>query len=152
MAICSDCNGRTTVGRTKRPCPGCTSGSTKTTHRWDTAVHEAGHVATARALGATNLHARVYDRPRNGANGRFWGRFNGSKQDEAVILLAGAAAAQAATGRPHSGGPDEKQARKLLRKSGTSVKQARAEADRLVRENRTAIDRAARRLHKRGRI
>lgn len=113
-----------------------------------TAAHEAGHVEVARALGATNLAAQV---GRDG-RGSFSGRFSGSRRDEAVILLAGAAAAERATGEPHGGREDYRQAARLLRGSGTSVEKARREADRLVAKNGRAIDATAGRLRRRGRI
>lgn len=145
MAVCSDCNATGRKGW--RDCPGC--GGTGDGERWGVAAHEAGHVEVARALGATRLHARV---DAAGGRGRFGGRFDGSKTDEAVILLAGAAAAEHATGRPHGGAADTREAQRLLRGSGTTIEAAQGEAARLVAENSRAIEQTARRLHRRGRI
>ena len=107
-----------------------------------TARHEAGHVVVARALGAFDLHAVVYDRP-NAANeyGRFTGMFDGTAEDEAVILMAGAVASPGCPGPSDLG-----QVRALLAGSDMTVGQARGEAGRLVRRHRGAIGRTARRL------
>lgn len=120
--------------------------------RWGTAVHESGHVTVAEVFGATGLSASLHDPDRHGDCGHFTGRFTGTSEQEAVILLAGAAAALLVTGRPHGGASDEKQAGRLLRRSGTSIAAAKREAARLVRGNRRAIERAARRLYETGRI
>jgi hypothetical protein len=120
--------------------------------RWGTAVHESGHVTVAGVLGATGLSAKLHDPERNGDCGQFTGRFTGTKEEEAVILLAGAAAGRLITGRPHGGAGDEKQAGRLLRRSGTSIADAKRAAELLVRGNRRAIEAGARRLYDGGRI
>ena len=102
----------------------------------------------AREMGATRVRARLLTRPnRRGWSGWTSYRIDGDrKRDEAVIVLAGDVAAKG------SSPDDQKTARKLLRGSGTSLKEARKAAENLVRENRREIERTARRLRRRGRI
>ncbi len=102
-----------------------------------TARHEAAHVVVARHLGAYDLEAEVYDRPRSdGTQGHFTGMFDGSRVDEAVILAAGVA------GSPGSWSPtDLARSGALLDGSEVTVGDVRRRAARLVRRNRTEIDR-----------
>lgn len=110
--------------------------------KWDTARHEAAHVVVARALGATDLEAEVYGGPNaDGEYGHFTGMFDGSREDEAVILAAGALASP---GCP--GDADNAQIRELLRGSGTSLSDVQSRASDLVAGHRGAIKREAGRL------
>ncbi len=121
------------------------------TAREGTAIHEAGHMVAARKKGATDVSGRV-DTSGSKSSGSFGATFNGSKKDEAVIMLAGGAAAKRMTGRGYEvDRSDTRAAKRLLRGSGVSVRQARREADAIVRKNKAAVDREAKRLLKRGR-
>lgn len=111
--------------------------------RWQTALHEAGHVEVGKRLGATSLSAWLDD----DRSGYFVGRFDGPDEDEAVILLAGAAAA----GRRGGGATDRREAKRLLRGTGVSMGEAERRARRAVSGRRGAIERTAQRLYRRGR-
>jgi hypothetical protein len=118
--------------------------------RTGTAIHEAGHVVAARQKGATDVTARV-DTVGSRSRGSYSATFGGSKRDEAVIALAGAAAARRLAGRGYEvDRSDTRQARRLLKGSGVSLRQARREARAVVRANRREIEREAKRLLKRG--
>ncbi|AEH07702.1 hypothetical protein FsymDg_4361 [Candidatus Protofrankia datiscae] len=121
------------------------------TNRRRVAGHEARHVVIARHFGATNLTARITP---DGSHGYFTGDFDGTKEQEAVILLAGGSRTDMPGMRgvlPHGGDSDLKQAKRLLRGSGMSVRQAEREAQKLVRKNRGAIKRETRKIEKRNR-
>ncbi|SBW29014.1 hypothetical protein FDG2_6326 [Candidatus Protofrankia californiensis] len=121
------------------------------TGRRSVAEHEARHVVVARHFGATNLTAYVTP---DGSRGYFTGDFDGTKEEEAIILLAGGSRADMPGMRgvlPHGGDSDLKQAKRLLRGSGMSVRQAEREAKKLVRKHRGAIKRETRKMEKRNR-
>lgn len=142
MAICADCNGSGKKGR--RDCNGCGGGGDS--DRWETCIHEAAHVEAARVFGATKIRARILGRPTFWRNWAGWTEyhFDGDARDEALIILAGGAAAGSS--------PDDlRTARKLLRRSGLSLKQAQREAAEFVSAHQEEIGRTARRLQKRGR-
>lgn len=141
MAICGRCNGRGKAGW-GRDCPACVGVGFA-----GVVVHEAAHVVAAREKGATRVRAKILERP----NRRGWGGWThyygiGGKKDEAVVILAGDAAAGGCSR------DDAETARRLLRGSGTSLGEAMKEARELVENNRREIRRTARRLHRRGQI
>ncbi|MEX5634948.1 hypothetical protein [Parafrankia sp. FMc2] len=108
-----------------------------------TAHHEARHIVVARHLGATDLEGHVSP---DGASGYFTGDFDGSREQEAVILLAGGGTtsnrAHADT-LPHGGDSDLTQARRLLADSDMTMRDAEREAARMVRRHADEISRAA---------
>lgn len=117
------------------------------TRRWKTAHHEARHLAVARIFGATNLEGYVAP---DGNGGYFTGEFDGSKEQEAVILMAGGSTRDGsgigAGVLPHGDDSDLTQVRSLLHGSDMTVADAEREAERLVRQHRPEINRTARDL------
>ncbi|WP_163547804.1 hypothetical protein [Candidatus Frankia nodulisporulans] len=112
----------------------------------EVAVHEAGHVIVARALGATRAQARV-----TRAGGEYRLRFDGPDVadpagDDAVIKLAGACAAGLIVGRDTGSGSDRAAARRLLRRSSRSLRDAQNDAARLVGQHRREIEALAARI------
>lgn len=109
----------------------------------DVAIHDASHMEVARNLGAYNLTGVVYDERRGG---RFDGEFDGTREEEAVILLAGGIGQRMLTGTRGEQADDLRQVRSLLRGSSMSMRDARKAAERQVRANEGAIRAGARRL------
>lgn len=114
--------------------------------RREVAVHEAGHVIVARALGATKAQARITAR-----GGRYKLAYNGPDGadpagDDAVVKLAGGAAATLIVGRDTGSGNDRADARRLLRRSPRSLRDAQKDVARLVRQHRGDIEALAVRI------
>lgn len=122
--------------------------------RWNTAVHEAGHVVVGGKLGMRGLGASVRTDGRGRTRGRTTDcRFGGSALDEAVYILAAAAAGRLITGdEALCGSSDLDDAQKALAGTGHSMADAERLAGRLVRRHRKHIEGAARRLYDKGRI
>lgn len=111
-----------------------------------TAHHEARHMVVACHFGATDLEGYVAP---DGNGGWFTGEFDGSAEQEAVILMAGGSTRDGVGTEgilPHGNDSDLKQARRLLRGSDMAVRDAEHEAARLVRRHSGEIRRTARAL------
>lgn len=122
--------------------------------RWNTAVHEAGHVVVGRKLGARGLHASITTDRRGRTRGRCTpSRFRGDELDFAAYCLAGAAAGRLITGDEALVGSDDiDAARQALTGTDHRLKDAERLATRLVRRHHGAIEEAARELYDHGRI
>lgn len=122
--------------------------------RWNTAVHEVGHLVAAQTFGARGVAATVrtdwQGRSRGLTTLRVW---RGSDLDHAVYTLAGAAAGLLITGdEALSGSDDIPNARQILAEINHPYRNAQKRAAALVRRHRAAIERAAERLYQHGRI
>lgn len=118
--------------------------------RWSTSVHEAAHVVLARAAGG---RARAW-LDEDGRTGGFEADMPAtvSPVDVAIVHLAGGAAQQLILGRDGPSDDDLDNARDELRGTTFTLRRARRAARYAVTHHRNAIKRAARILHRDGRI
>jgi hypothetical protein len=122
-------------------------------HRRIVAVHEAGHWAAASAYRARRPQSTLTETSR-GFRGKTTVRlWTATYLDEAVFVLAGAAAARLITGDPGlDGSTDLPRARRICRSIGVDLGHAEDLAATFARTHRRRIEQAADRLYRDGRL